>query len=101
MWQACYWRAPYRASENSPYAWRSERARAAFDAWGVAWDKRLALPRWRRLAELVARDGQARDAEAEVAGWPVFGWLGVTIAGIVFAGHGAWMLLRLPAGAGH
>ena len=33
--------------------------------------------------------------------WPMFGWLGVSIAGIVFAGLGAWNHLSLPARAGH
>ncbi|MEX3682604.1 MFS transporter, partial [Paraburkholderia sp. BR14320] len=33
--------------------------------------------------------------------WPTFGWIGVTIAGIGFAGLGAWNHLRLPARTGH
>jgi hypothetical protein len=45
----------------------AERALVAFDAWGVAWDKRLRLERWRQLAELVARDGRTGDRELEVA----------------------------------
>ena len=45
----------------------AERALVAFDAWGVAWDKRLRLGRWRQLAELVARDGRTRDRELEAA----------------------------------
>ncbi len=44
-----------------------ERAMAAFDAWGVAWDKRLRVDRWRQLAALLVRDGRARDRELEVA----------------------------------
>jgi hypothetical protein len=45
----------------------AERALAAFDAWGVAWDKRLGLARWRQLAELLARDGRTRDRELDAA----------------------------------
>ncbi len=45
----------------------AERALAAFDAWGVAWDKRLGLARWRQVAELLARDGRARDDELDAA----------------------------------
>jgi aspartate beta-hydroxylase len=45
------------------------RAQAAFDAWGVAWDKRLSFARWQEIADLVCRDGRKRDAEAEVVGW--------------------------------
>ncbi len=43
------------------------RARAAFDAWGTPWDKRLALARWRELADLVARDGGKRGDELDAA----------------------------------
>lgn len=43
------------------------RALEAFDSWAVAWDKRLSLPRWRELGELLVRDGQTRDRELEVA----------------------------------
>lgn len=31
--------------------------------------------------------------------WPMFGWLGVSAAGVVFAGLAAWNHLRLPARA--
>jgi hypothetical protein len=30
--------------------------------------------------------------------WPTFGWLGVSAAGLVFAGLAAWNHLALPAG---
>lgn len=30
--------------------------------------------------------------------WPAFGWLGVSVAGVAFAGLAAWNHLRLPAG---
>jgi predicted MFS family arabinose efflux permease len=31
--------------------------------------------------------------------WPMFGWLGVSAAGLVFAGLAGWNHLRLPAAA--
>jgi len=43
------------------------RALTAFDTWGVSWDKRLGLERWRTLAELLVRDGDARDRELDRA----------------------------------
>ncbi len=43
------------------------RALAAFDAWGVAWDKRLRVERWRALAALLVRDGGGRDRELDVS----------------------------------
>jgi aspartate beta-hydroxylase len=43
------------------------RALTAFDAWGASWDKRLGLERWRALAELLVRDGDARDRELDRA----------------------------------
>ncbi len=46
---------------------RGQRGRAAFDAWGVPWDKRLGLSRWRQLAALLARDGRTRDRELDAA----------------------------------
>jgi predicted MFS family arabinose efflux permease len=30
--------------------------------------------------------------------WPIFGWVGVSVAGVAFAGLAAWNHLRLPAG---
>ncbi|WP_281664781.1 MFS transporter [Paraburkholderia fungorum] len=30
--------------------------------------------------------------------WPAFGWIGVSVAGVAFAGLAAWNHLRLPAG---
>jgi tetratricopeptide (TPR) repeat protein len=45
----------------------AERALAAFDAWGTAWDQRLRLSRWRELARLVGRDGRTRDRELDAA----------------------------------
>jgi hypothetical protein len=44
-----------------------ERALAAFGTWGVAWDKRLRLERWRQLARLLVRDGRSRDRELDAA----------------------------------
>jgi aspartyl/asparaginyl beta-hydroxylase (cupin superfamily) len=45
----------------------AERALARFDAWGVAWDKRLSLGRWRELALTVARDGSLADGPLRFA----------------------------------
>ena len=45
----------------------ADRALVAFDAWGVAWDKRLRLSRWRQVAERVGRDGRAGDGELAAA----------------------------------
>lgn len=44
-----------------------DRAQAAFDAWGVAWDKRLRLERWQQLARLLLRDGTTCDRELDAA----------------------------------
>jgi aspartate beta-hydroxylase len=41
------------------------QAQAAFDAWGVPWDKRLGLRRWRQLSDLLVREESARDRELE------------------------------------
>jgi hypothetical protein len=43
------------------------RALAAFDTWGVAWDKRLGMDRWRSLGELLVRDGETVDRELDRA----------------------------------
>jgi aspartyl/asparaginyl beta-hydroxylase (cupin superfamily) len=43
------------------------RAVALLDAWGVAWDKRLRIDRWRALATMVARDAALGDRELEAA----------------------------------
>ena len=44
-----------------------ERALIALDAWGIAWDKRLRLDRWKELAALLVRDGRTSDRELDVA----------------------------------
>jgi hypothetical protein len=43
------------------------RALAALDAWGIAWDKRLGLLRWRELAEWIVRDGHTVGEELDAA----------------------------------
>jgi hypothetical protein len=43
------------------------RALLAFDAWGVSWDKRLGVARWRSVAELLVHDGGACDRELDRA----------------------------------
>jgi aspartate beta-hydroxylase len=43
------------------------RALTAFEAWGVAWDKRLRVERWRQLAEFIMREGQTRSRELAAA----------------------------------
>ncbi|CAE6707077.1 putative transporter [Paraburkholderia domus] len=41
--------------------------------------------------------GGAIGSGVGAAVWPIFGWIGVSIAGVVFAGLAAWNHLRLPA----
>jgi hypothetical protein len=43
--------------------------------------------------------GGAVGSGVGAAVWPAFGWIGVSVAGIVFAGLAAWNHLALPARA--